>query len=105
MGVNVVWPGLLVGGAEGRMGTRLELGSAPGPMLCDRELLGGGPGGGGGNGTFRLQLPPGPMGDSSIGVRVSYPGTPAEAALREVGGLIGDCVSGLYLRSTNAFAM
>jgi hypothetical protein len=37
-------------------------------MLCDLELLGGGPGGGGGNGTFR---PQGVMGDSSMGVRVS----------------------------------
>lgn len=71
IGVSVVWPGLLVGGAEGRMGTRLELASAPGPMLCDLELLGGGPGGGGGKGTLRFQLPDGTMGDSSIGVRVS----------------------------------
>jgi hypothetical protein len=71
MGVNVVCPGLLVGGAEGKMGARIAGGSVPGPMLCDRELLGGGPGGGGGNGTLRLQLPVGTMGDSSIGVRVS----------------------------------
>jgi hypothetical protein len=60
-----------VGGAEVSVDTRLAGGSVPGPILCDLELLGGGPGGGGGNGTFRLQLPDGPMGDSSIGVRVS----------------------------------
>lgn len=71
IGVSEVWPGLLVGGAEGNTGIRLELGSAPGPILCDLELLGGGPGGGGGNGTLRFQLPDGTMGDSSIGVRVS----------------------------------
>jgi len=71
MGVSVVWPGLRVGGAEGRVGTRLDVGSVPGPILCDLELPGGGPGGGGGNGTLRPQLPDGTIGDSSMGVRVS----------------------------------
>jgi hypothetical protein len=58
-------------------------------MLCDRELLGGGPGGGGGSGKLRSQLM---TGDSSTGVRISvpWPSTPAEAALREPGGLRGD---------------
>jgi hypothetical protein len=87
MVVSVVWPGLLVGGAEGREGSRAD--SAPGPMLCDLELLGGGPGGGGGIGMLR---PQGTMGDSSMGVRVSvpWPSTPADAALREAGARRGD---------------
>lgn len=89
IGPNAVWPGLRVGGAEGRPGSRL--GSAPGPRLCDRELLGGGggPGGGGGNGILR---PHGTTGDSSMGVLVSvpWPRKPAEAALRDAGALSGD---------------
>lgn len=71
MGVSDVWPGLLVGGDDNKAGFRLEPSSAPGPILCDLELLGGGPGGGGGKGTLRFQLPGGMMGDSSMGVRVS----------------------------------
>lgn len=51
---------------------------------------------------------PGPQVDcrlagvSSMGVRVSvpWPSTPAEAALREFGGLMGDCVSGSQRPST-----
>jgi hypothetical protein len=77
IGPNVVWPGLRVGGAEGRVDSRVISGPAdapcdpaPGPTLCDRELLGGGPGGGGGNGMLR---PQGTTGDSSIGVLISVP--------------------------------
>lgn len=88
IGPNVVCPGLRVGGAKGRPGSRLA--SAPGPTLCDLELLGGGgPGGGGGSGMLR---PHGTTGDSSTGVLVSVPcpRIPADAALREAGALKGD---------------
>jgi hypothetical protein len=62
IGVNVVCPGLRVGGAERRGASRLDstpdamlCGAAPGPTLCDLEVLGGGPGGGGGSGMLRPQ--------------------------------------------------
>lgn len=77
MGVNVVCPGLRVGGADGNISPRFEFAStptaapAPGPTLWDLDPPGGGPGGGGGRGILRFQLPDGIMGDSSIGVRVS----------------------------------
>lgn len=96
IGVNVVCPGLRVGGAEGRDGSRFKSevvpALAPGPMLCDLELLGGGPGGGGGRGMLRPHPPCATSGDSSIGVLVSvpWPKIPAEAARREAGALIGD---------------
>jgi hypothetical protein len=108
IGVNVVCPGLLVGGAESRgcdsTPGPVLCGPAPGPTLCDLELLGGGPGGGGGNGTFRPQLPCGTIGDSSIGVLISvpWPNTPADAARRAAGALKGEWVSGLYRCSCKA---
>jgi hypothetical protein len=111
MGVKVVCPGRRVGGADGRGDSRLDSAPdsevcdpAPGPTLCDLELLGGGPGGGGGNGMLRPQLPCAILGDSSMGVLISvpWPSIPAEAALREAGALRGECVSGLYRCSARA---
>jgi hypothetical protein len=90
MGPSVDWPGRRVGGADGKLRFRLK--SIPGPILCDLEPLGGGPGGGGGSGIPGPQRACELVGVSSTGVRdsVPRPRTPADAALREAGALLGD---------------